>query len=277
MTTRHHSMAPADATPPTALWWLDDSDDNSAAAGVVTAAAGGSDRIRDGGSEKTATLGDSVNDGLGDDEGANDSAAGDPTAMAGDGVSPATTTAARETLPQFLSRLSQRLVLTYTSAGDVVLDLHGDTRLREAASHTGRTYLHLADRPAIADLDRRATPTSLIVIRSPSDVANTQLTSIDDLLLACRLMMTAQVATLALIDITQHGHQARQAHVDRLRAAATRAGLCSAGRIIAMRSHGGGDRFLFYADDHARGVAADPHGPVAEIDLFVASGSGGPS
>ena len=68
--------------------------------------------------------------------------------------------------------------------------------MREATEQSGRTYLQVADRAAIADLDRRATPTSLIVVRLGSARAEQPLSSISDLFLACGLMMTADTTTL---------------------------------------------------------------------------------
>jgi hypothetical protein len=130
------------------------------------------------------------------------------------------------------------------------------------------------ERAAIADLDRRATPTSLIVISRPTPGAGRLTTSIDDLFLACRLMMTADLATLALVgpaDPDQPMHLRGQQH--ELRAAAKTAGLHAAGSIIAIHQPGRADRYVFYADDQevAAAVAAgttNAHPPM-RIDLFT--------
>jgi hypothetical protein len=174
---------------------------------------------------------------------------------------------------RFLSRLSQRLVLTYTSRGDVVVDFHGDAYLRQATEQTGRAYVLVADRAAVADLDRRATPTSLIVIGRPSPAAGLTATTLDDLFLACRLMMTADVATLAVIGPADPDQRARLRRTERLRAAATPGGLHAAGGVIAVHQPGSADRFLFYADDEvaagALSAGAPTVHPVMRIDLFT--------
>jgi hypothetical protein len=197
----------------------------------------------------------------------------DSSAQSGDsGVAdaPATATPAAS---RFLSRLSQRLVLTYTSTGDVVVDLHGDADLRQATEQAGRVYLLVADRAAIADLDQRATPSSLIVIGPPSPSGGLTAASLDDLFLACRLMMTADVATLALIGPADLDDQARLRRPERLAAAATAAGLHAAGGVIAVHRPGCADRFLFYANDEDVAAAlatTSPAGhPAIRIDLFT--------
>lgn len=173
---------------------------------------------------------------------------------------------------RFLSRLSRRLVLTYTSHGDVVVDFHGEAHLRQATQRTGRAYVHVAEPAGIADLDQRATPTSLIVMGRPSPASGRAASSLDDLLLACRLIMTAEVATLALLGSADLDRHARLRYAQRLGAAATSAGLHAVGAVIAVHQPTGTDRFLYYAaadDAVAALAAADAAHPVMRIDLFA--------
>jgi hypothetical protein len=134
-------------------------------------------------------------------------------------------------------------------------------------------YLRVGDQAAIADLDRRATPTSLIVIGRPAPAAGQLTTGIDDLFLACRLMMTADQATLALIGPADPNQQADlRGQEEKLRAAATSAGLHAAGRIIAVHQPGRADRYAFYADDQdiaAAQAAGTTEHPAMGIDLFT--------
>lgn len=203
----------------------------------------------------------------------------DSTTQADDSAvadSPTTATATPTATPpasRFLSRLSQRLVLTYTSHSDVVVDLLGDPHVRQATEQSGRTYLQVADRAAIADLDRRATPTSLIVVSLQSAPTDHPLTSITDLFLACRLMMTADVATLAFVGPADLGQEAHERRQDAQRAAATSAGLHPTGRILAVHQPGHADQFLYYADDQDAAAALATEAPnalpVMRIDLFT--------
>jgi hypothetical protein len=174
---------------------------------------------------------------------------------------------------RFLARLSQRLVLTYTSAGDVVVDLTGDEHLHNATKHTGRIYQELADRAAIADLDRRTAPTSLIVVNHNAvDPATKPLSSISDLMMACRLMMTSPAATLAITTDLRH-NQPRLDHHKQVRRAAALAALHPAGRIVVLDHHGHGDRFQFHSNDKRvqAELATDIHRRGVGIYLFAAT------
>jgi hypothetical protein len=174
---------------------------------------------------------------------------------------------------RFLARLSQRLVLTYTSAGDVVVDMSGDEHLHNATKHTGRIYQELADQAAIADLDRRTAPTSLIVVNHNAvDPATKPLSSICDLMVACRLMMTSPIATLAITTDLRR-NQPRLDHHEGVRRAAALAALHPTGRIVVLEHPGDGDRFQFHSNDKPVQVelATDVHRRAVGIYLFAAT------
>jgi hypothetical protein len=177
---------------------------------------------------------------------------------------------------RFASRLARRLVLTYTSAGDTIVDFDDDLHLHRAATAAGRDYLAITAPDRLADLDQIGEPVSLITLRWPRGTQPHRPADIADLFTACRLMMSGDACVIAAV---RPGDPAKPDntfadHERVLRAAALRAGIAHVLQIVAVSTSGEGDQFLYHATVTQATLAANEAwaptgGQILHIDLLV--------
>ena len=174
--------------------------------------------------------------------------------------------------PGFASRLAWRLILTYTSHGDTVVDVDHDPHLHAAATRTGRAYLAITDPDRLPVLDQIKNPVSLVTLRWPRPADPSTEPRVAALLTACRPIMSEDASVIAAVrpgsaaepDATFADHE------QALRIAAEGAGLTHLLQIVAVSTPGEGDQFLYYATEtEAVSAAERAAGPTLHIDLLV--------
>jgi hypothetical protein len=176
----------------------------------------------------------------------------------------------------FASRLARRLVLTYTSQGETVVDFDADRHVRDAATAVSRSYLAITHGGELADLDTITDPVSLVIVRWPRQTPIRTAASVADLFTACRLIMSADTCAIAAVSSAEPGQPGAvyAEHLAQLLPAAKAACLTHVLQIVAVNGPGTGDQFLYYATraeaDAARTNDSNlPDGPTYHIDLLV--------
>ncbi len=149
--------------------------------------------------------------------------------------------------PGFASRLSRRLVLTYTRRGDAVVDLDGDATRRNTATGCDRDYAALTDGSDIPALDRLTGPSTMATLSWPRPHHNT-VASINDLFLALGYILDPATGIVA-VTCEQNTPDAGDlpSQFTELQAAAAAIGYVHVQTIIAIASPGQPDRYLYYA------------------------------
>ncbi len=172
----------------------------------------------------------------------------------------------------FASRPARRLILTYTSHGDTVVDFDHDPHLHGAATGTGRGYLAITDPDRPPGPDQIRTPVSLASLRWPRQADPSTAARVAALLTACRPIMSEDASVIAAV---RPGHPPGPGpsfadHEHALRTAAEAAGLAHLLQIVAVSAPGEGDQFLYYATE-TEAVSAAEHAPgqAMHIDLLV--------
>jgi hypothetical protein len=168
----------------------------------------------------------------------------------------------------FASHLAWRLILTYTSHGDTVVDFDHDPHLHAAATGTGRAYLAITDPDRLPSLDQIRNPVSLVTLRWPRRADPSTGARVAALLTACRPIMGDDASVIAAI---RPGHPSGPGpsfadHEHALRTAAEAAGLTHLLQIVAVSASGEGDQFLYYATETDASIAS---GQALHIDLLV--------
>jgi hypothetical protein len=150
-------------------------------------------------------------------------------------------------IPGFASRLSRRLVLTYTRRGDALVDLDGDATRRATATGCDRDYAALTDGGDIPGLDQLTGPATMATLNWPRPHHNT-VASINDLFLALRYILDPATGIVA-VTCEQNTPDAGDlpAQFTALQAAAAAIGYAHVQTIIAIASPGRPDRYLYYA------------------------------
>jgi len=157
---------------------------------------------------------------------------------------------------RFVSRLTRRLVLTHTRHGDAIIDLDGDTALRDAATTTTRTYVALTRPPKIATIDRLIRPATLTILRWPRPGRAATPAEVADLLLACQFITANASSSLAVISPieAQDTSTTHNPQLGELLDAAAKARFRHEQRILALPSDGDSDSYSYfpnYADADA--------------------------
>jgi hypothetical protein len=172
----------------------------------------------------------------------------------------------------FASRLARRLILTYTSHGDTVVDFDRDPHLHGAATTTGRGYLAITGADRLSSLDQIRDLVSLVSLRWPRQADPSTGARVAALLTACRPIMSEDASVIAVV---RPGHPAGPGpsfadHERVLRTAAKAAGLIHLLQIVAVSAPGEGDQFLYYATEtEAVSFAEQASGQALHIDLLV--------
>jgi len=175
----------------------------------------------------------------------------------------------------FASRLARRLILTYTSHGDTVVDFDHDPHLHGAATGAGRAYLAITDPDRLPGLDQIRNPVSLVTLvtlRWPRQADPSTVGRLAALLTGCRPIMSEDASVIAAV---RPGHPPGPGpsfaeHEHALRTAAEAAGLTHLLQIVAVSAPGEGDQFLYYATEtEAVSAAEQASGQALHIDLLV--------
>jgi hypothetical protein len=172
----------------------------------------------------------------------------------------------------FASRLAWRLILTYTSHGETVVDFDHDPHLHGAANRTGRAYLAITDPDRLPVLGQIRNPVSLVTLRWPRRADPSTRARVAALLTACRPIMSEDASVIAAV---RPGHPPGPGpsfadHEHALRIAAEAAGLTHLLQIVAVSAAGEGDQFLYYATETEAASAAEHASAQAlHIDLLV--------
>jgi hypothetical protein len=151
----------------------------------------------------------------------------------------------------FASGLAWRLILTYTSHGDTVVDFDHDPHVHGAATRTGRAYLAITDPDRLPVLDQIRNPVSLVTLRWPRPAGTSTGARIAALLTACRPIMSEDASVIAALR-PSHPPEPGPSFADHeqvLRAAVEGAGFTHVLQIVAMSAPGEGDQFLYYATE----------------------------
>jgi len=184
----------------------------------------------------------------------------------------------------FASRLAQRLVLTYTSHGETVVDFDHDPHLHAAASTAGRAYLAITEPAALPTPGQIRKPASLIALHWPRHTDPSTVDQIAWLLTLCRPIMTADASLIAAVRPPQPAEpdSSFADHEHELRGAAERAGFTHVLQIVVISAPGEVDQFLYYATQTeaihmvAQAAATTADRQVLHIDLLVFHRTGSP-